>query len=64
MKFRDIATRALLGSLLGAISAGAFADDSNACATLVGAASSATPQGFQLRDGEPVDFVGGGKSSG
>ena len=29
---------------------------------LVGAGSSGTLQGFQLRDGEPVDLVGGGKT--
>jgi hypothetical protein len=62
MKFRHIATCALLGSLLGAMSGRAFADDANACATLVGTASSGSPQGFQLRDGEPVDLVGGGKT--
>lgn len=62
MKFRQIATCALLGSLLGAISVQACADDANACATLVGAGSSDAPQGFHLRDGEPVDLVGGGKT--
>lgn len=66
MKFRHIATGALLASLLGPltgmVSCMAATDDQNGCATLVGAASSGTPQGFRIRDGEPVDFVGGGKT--
>ncbi|SDR34667.1 hypothetical protein SAMN05443245_4900 [Paraburkholderia fungorum] len=62
MKFRHIATCALLASLLGAMSASAFAGDADGCATLVGATSPDTPQGFHLRDGEPVDLVGGGKT--
>src|SRR5580692_3904975 len=62
MKFRHIATAVVLGSLLGAMPCVAAAQDSNACATLVGAASSGTPQGFQVRDGEPVDLVSGGKT--
>jgi hypothetical protein len=58
VKFRHIAT----GILLAALSCAAAAADENGCATLVGATNSATPQGFQLRDGEPVDFVGGTKT--
>ncbi|MBB5417922.1 hypothetical protein HDG42_003969 [Paraburkholderia sp. JPY171] len=42
-------------------SAAAAAGD-NACATLVGATNSSAAQGFSLRDGEPVDFVGGAKT--
>jgi hypothetical protein len=56
MKFRHIATCVLLGAL----SCAAMADEQTGCATLVGAASSASPQGFQVRDGEPVDLVRGG----
>jgi hypothetical protein len=56
MKFRHIAT----GALLGALSCAAMADDSTPCATLVGAADSSTSQGFQVRDGEPVDLLRGG----
>jgi hypothetical protein len=62
MKFRQIATRALLLALLGALPGVASADDPNACATLVGAGSAGSPQGFQLRDGEPVDLVSSGKT--
>ncbi|CAB3792336.1 hypothetical protein LMG28614_03504 [Paraburkholderia ultramafica] len=58
MKFRHIATCALLA----AMSCAASAADDNGCATLVGAASSASPQGFQMRDGEPVDLVSGAKT--
>jgi hypothetical protein len=49
-------------ALLAALSSTAAAADENACATLVGAAGSSSAQGFSLRDGEPVDFVGGGKT--
>jgi hypothetical protein len=58
MKFRHIATCALLG----AVSCTAMADDPTPCATLVGATSSSTSQGFQVRDGEPVDLVSGGRT--
>jgi hypothetical protein len=44
------------------MSCAASAADDNACATLVGAASSASPAGFQMRDGEPVDLVSGTKT--
>lgn len=64
MKFRHLATAALLVSTLGTVSGAARADDANACAILVGAASSGAPQGFQLRDGEPVDLVSGAKGTG
>jgi hypothetical protein len=53
MKFRHIATCALLA----VTSCAAFAADDKACATLVGAAHSGSPQSFQVRDGEPVDLV-------
>lgn len=49
-------------ALFAALSSAAAAADDNACATLVGAASSGAAQGFSLRDGEPVDYVGGGKT--
>lgn len=62
MKFRQIATGALLASVLGAMSGVVAAQDANGCATLVGASSSGSPQGFQVRDGEPVDLVSGGKT--
>ncbi|SIT38376.1 conserved exported hypothetical protein [Paraburkholderia ribeironis] len=58
MKFRHIAT----GALLAALSSAAMAAEDDSCATLVGAASSAAPQGFRVRDGEPVDLVSGAKS--
>jgi hypothetical protein len=58
MKFRHIATCALLG----AVSCTTMADDPTPCATLVGATSSSTSQGFQVRDGEPVDLVSGGRT--
>ena len=58
MRIRYFATCALLAAL----SCAAAAADDTACATLVGAASSGSAQGFSLRDGEPVDFVGGGKA--
>jgi hypothetical protein len=58
MKFRHIATAALLGAL----SCAASAADENGCATLVGATTSASPQGFQMRDGELVDLVSGTKT--
>jgi hypothetical protein len=55
MNFPHIAT----GALLAAASCAAFAADEKGCATLVGTASSPTPQSFQVRDGEPVDLVSG-----
>jgi hypothetical protein len=58
VKNRLIATCALLAALCPM--AATAADES--CATLVGATDSAAPQGFQLRDGEPVDFVSGAKT--
>jgi hypothetical protein len=58
VRIRYLATCALFAAL----SSAAAAADDNACATLVGAASSSAAQGFSLRDGEPVDFVGGGKT--
>lgn len=58
MRIRHFATCALLAAL----SCAAAAADDNACASLVGAANSSSAQGFSLRDGEPVDFVGGGKT--
>ncbi|CAB3684082.1 hypothetical protein [Paraburkholderia rhynchosiae] len=58
MKFRHIATGALLAALFCATAEA----DETACATLVGATDSATPQGFQVRDGEPVDLVSGAKT--
>jgi hypothetical protein len=58
MKFRHIAT----GALLAAVSCAAFTADEKACATLVGATASAASQGFQMRDGEPVDLVSGAKT--
>jgi len=57
VKNRLIATCALLAGLCPAVAA---ADQS--CATLVGASHSTSPQGFQLHDGEPVDFVSGTKT--
>lgn len=62
MKIRAIATCMLLGSLLGAMSGTAAAQAPNGCATLVGAGSAGTSRGFQVRDGEPVDLIGGGKT--
>lgn len=58
MKFRHIATCALLAEM----SCAALATDNNACATLVGTTHSTSPQGFQLRDGEPVDLVSGART--
>jgi hypothetical protein len=58
MKIRHFATWALLAALCSA----ATAADDHACASLVGAANSNSSQGFSLRDGEPVDFVGDGKT--
>jgi hypothetical protein len=58
MKFRHIAT----GALLAMLSWAAMAADDDGCATLVGAASSGAPQGFRVRDGEPVDLVSGTKT--
>ncbi|RDK00313.1 hypothetical protein [Paraburkholderia lacunae] len=58
MKFREIATWALLAASSCALAA----TDDGACATLVGTANSAMPPSFQLRDGEPVDLVGGTKT--
>lgn len=55
MKFRHIAT----GVLFAAASCVVFAADDHACATLVGTANSPAPKSFQVRDGEPVDLVGG-----
>ena len=49
-------------ALLAALSCAAAAADDSACATLVGRANSNSAQGFSLRDGEPVDFVGGGRT--
>lgn len=62
MKFRRLAIYGLLAAM-SAIPLAALADDAAGCATLVGATSnSASPQGFQLRDGEPVDLVSGTKA--
>ncbi|MGF6662071.1 hypothetical protein QF000_003716 [Paraburkholderia atlantica] len=58
MRIRHFATRALLTVM----SSAAAAAGDNACATLVGATNSSAAQGFSLRDGEPVDFVGGAKT--
>jgi hypothetical protein len=58
MKFRHIATCALLGALVG----GTASADENGCATLASATHSATPQAFQVRDGEPVDLISGMKT--
>ena len=58
MKFRHIATCALLGALVG----GSASADENGCATLASATHSATPQAFQVRDGEPVDLISGMKT--
>ena len=58
MKFRHIATCAVFA----ATSCAAFAADDTACATLVGTARSGPPHSFQVRDGEPVDFVSGTKT--
>lgn len=58
MKIRHIATCAVFA----AWSCVAAAADDNACATLVGTATSTTPQSFQVRDGEPVDLVSGAKT--
>ncbi|WP_233834692.1 hypothetical protein [Paraburkholderia sp. ZP32-5] len=58
MKNRLIATCVLLAALCPALATAA--DES--CATLVGAGHSESPQGFQLRDGEPVDFVSATKT--
>jgi hypothetical protein len=62
MRIRHLATCALLVSSLGAVPGLASADDTKGCAMLVGAASSGSPKGFQVRDGEPVDLVSGGKT--
>ena len=48
--------------LLAAVCSAAAAADDSACATLVGAANSSAAQGFSLRNGEPVDLVGGAKT--
>ncbi|NKJ50451.1 hypothetical protein CIC12_27760 [Burkholderia sp. SG-MS1] len=58
MTFRHIAT----GLLMATLSCAASATDDNGCATLVGATGSATPEGFKMRDGEPVDLVSGAKT--
>ncbi|HEX7933304.1 MAG TPA: hypothetical protein VF573_09550 [Paraburkholderia sp.] len=58
MKFRHIATAAFVAAALCATASA----DENACATLVGASQSAPSQGFQVRDGEPVDLVSGAKT--
>jgi ABC-type amino acid transport substrate-binding protein len=61
MKFCRLATKALLAAL-SAMPLTALADDNASCATLVCATSGSTsPQGFQMRDGEPVDLVSGAK---
>lgn len=62
MKFRHIATAALLAGASLSISSSAFAATDSACATLVGTAGTTAPQGFQVRNGEPVDLVGNGKT--
>ncbi|WP_025596979.1 hypothetical protein [Burkholderia sp. WSM2230] len=58
MKFRHIATGALLGGLFCA----SVSADESACATLAGAGNPGTPQAFQVRDGEPVDLISGAKT--
>jgi hypothetical protein len=58
MKILHIAT----SSMLFAWSCAAIAAADIPCATLVGTANSATPQSFQVRDGEPVDLVSGAKT--
>jgi hypothetical protein len=58
MMFRHIAT----GVLIAMLSCAASAADDNGCATLVGATGSAAPEGFKMRDGEPVDLVSGAKT--
>ncbi|WGS52816.1 hypothetical protein LFL96_32070 [Paraburkholderia sp. D15] len=58
MKFRHIATAALLAA--ATCTASAAAD--SACATLVGGSGATPPQGFRVRNGEPVDLVGNGKT--
>jgi hypothetical protein len=62
MKFCRLATKTALLAALSAMSLTALADDNASCATLVCATSGSTsPQGFQMRDGEPVDLVSGAK---
>ncbi|HEY4294850.1 MAG TPA: hypothetical protein VGM85_00090 [Paraburkholderia sp.] len=58
MKFRHIATCALLA----AMSCAASADDETGCASLIGATNSASPPGFRMRDGEPVDLISNAKT--
>uniref|UniRef100_E1TEG5 Uncharacterized protein n=1 Tax=Burkholderia sp. (strain CCGE1003) TaxID=640512 RepID=E1TEG5_BURSG len=58
MKFRHIATAALLGGLF---CAGVSAEESG-CATLAATGNSGTPQPFQVRDGERVDLISAGKT--
>ncbi|HZZ12161.1 MAG TPA: hypothetical protein VFE79_15855 [Paraburkholderia sp.] len=53
MTFRHMATLFLVATT--AYASAALAD--SACATLVGATQTTPPQGFQVRDGEPVDLV-------
>lgn len=66
MQFRHIATSATLVSalagLFGALSCTTAAAVESGCATLVGATASGSSQGFLVRNGEPVDLVGGGKT--
>lgn len=62
MRIRYLATCVLLVSALSAMPRLAAADETNGCAMLVGAASSDSPRGFQVRDGEPVDLVSGSKT--
>ncbi|MGF6648187.1 MULTISPECIES: hypothetical protein [Paraburkholderia] len=59
MKLKTIAPLAVL--LLS--TAAWAADGGDACGRLVGASGANQPDGgFRLRSGEPVDFVGGGKT--
>ncbi|NML35118.1 hypothetical protein HHL14_30375 [Paraburkholderia sp. G-4-1-8] len=52
----------LLTALAPRAASAADSAGDGACATLVGATRSGAAQGFSLRDGEPVDLVGGTKT--
>ncbi|WP_144141483.1 hypothetical protein [Paraburkholderia sp. BCC1884] len=66
MRFRHIATFAACVSiwtgLLAALSCTSAKAVETGCATLVGAHAPGSSQGFQVRNGEPVDLVGSGKT--
>ena len=62
MRLWKIASPLVLATVLSATVTAAAAADDTACGTLVGPGNASAPNGFQLRGGEPVDFVAGGKT--